>query len=785
MARSVVLRIVGELGEPLAGANVTTEARGHAVDAAGRVSIVTNVPVMALVTAPDHITEPVVLTPEMADEQLVRLVRRLGPDGTPRIVLHFAGDTMMGRRYLEPTGPTEDLTGDGEVELGAPIVDPDDDATARAVVADVAPLFSLADVSSVNLETVVGTLPSSAAYRGKRFLLQSPPAIIAALDELGVDVATLGNNHSNDWQGAGVASTLRYLDEAGIAAPGAGRTDGEARAAATVEVYGVTIGYLSYTTVTGDFVNDSLPVAGSAAPDDADPDDAWQWEERPFGYGTAADPLPLPIGSYRAGDVWTWYRAAEAELDDAAAATAWSHAVDVYPELQDWVARRGHGGAAWYRSGEVAADVAALRDGGADLVVVQIHGGFQFAEAPSEFLAAAARASVDAGADAVVAHHPHVLQGFEWYDDRLIAYSLGNFVFDQDFLSTFPSAVLRTVFEGRQLIEARVYPVVIDGYRPVPVGGAGAERVLRMLDVRSASRLVAERISDGTIGTLLAPDQPDGVVTAGVAVEHGSGRLTVERPSRRITVTTGADGVVDLAPSTVLQATTTASTWFGRDLFGWGSLEDVAADGEASGGMHWAIDPSSDSVRLALDPTRGDGNWHLDLTTRDTFIADVVVRPVARVIPARHRVVDLTGSPLDGAADHSVRLDVRVDGDVAPFIRVDAYHFIDTDPTTDPESTLVRQMKVTIDVPADGNWHRVDVPIPPAALAPDGTGRVVNAAMVYIGTPAPLRGAATVSIDDVAVIEWQAVATLPRGVWYQVDAVRTAGPDTTVTLTAR
>jgi hypothetical protein len=42
-----------------------------------------------------------------------------------------------------------------------------------------------------------------------------------------------------------------------------------------------------------------------------------------------------------------------------------------------------------------------------------------------------------------------------------------------------------------------------------------------------------------------------------------------------------------------------------------------------------------------------------------------------------------------------------------------------------------------------------------------------------------------VSIDDVAVIEWQAVATLPRGLWYQVDAVRTAGPDATVTLTAR
>ena len=77
----------------------------------------------------------------------------------------------------------------------------------------------------------------------------------------------------------------------------------------------------------------------------------------------------------------------------------------------------------------------------------------------------AAHAAIDAGADLVVGHHPHVLQGFEWYKGRLIAYSLGNFVFDQDFLSTFPSVILRTIFEGNRMIDARIIPLTIDRYR--------------------------------------------------------------------------------------------------------------------------------------------------------------------------------------------------------------------------------------------------------------------------------------------------------------------------------
>ncbi len=76
----------------------------------------------------------------------------------------------------------------------------------------------------------------------------------------------------------------------------------------------------------------------------------------------------------------------------------------------------------------------------ADLVVVTFHGGAEGSDrahvprGPETYLGEArgdlrafAHAVVDAGADLVIGHGPHVLRGMEWYRDRLIAYSLGNF----------------------------------------------------------------------------------------------------------------------------------------------------------------------------------------------------------------------------------------------------------------------------------------------------------------------------------------------------------------------
>ena len=141
----------------------------------------------------------------------MKLFARRGSSGTDRLSFQFGGDVMMGRRYQEPVERSD-----------TPIATTD--AGARSIVRHIAPIMAAADASTVNLETVVGAASASGAYPAKRFLLQSPPVVLAALDELGVDLVTLGNNHAYDWQGPGVASTIAALDGAGIAWTGAGTT---------------------------------------------------------------------------------------------------------------------------------------------------------------------------------------------------------------------------------------------------------------------------------------------------------------------------------------------------------------------------------------------------------------------------------------------------------------------------------------------------------------------------------------------------------------------------------
>jgi poly-gamma-glutamate synthesis protein (capsule biosynthesis protein) len=74
----------------------------------------------------------------------------------------------------------------------------------------------------------------------------------------------------------------------------------------------------------------------------------------------------------------------------------------------------------------VAHSIAVARARGADVVVVSVHGGDEYIDQPQARTRALYHALADAGADLVVGHHPHVVQGVEWYAGKPIFYSLGN-----------------------------------------------------------------------------------------------------------------------------------------------------------------------------------------------------------------------------------------------------------------------------------------------------------------------------------------------------------------------
>lgn len=78
-----------------------------------------------------------------------------------------------------------------------------------------------------------------------------------------------------------------------------------------------------------------------------------------------------------------------------------------------------------------------------DILIVSMHSGTEYVTAkPNQRQVSFAHAAIDAGVDMVVGHHPHVLQPLEIYKGKYIAYSLGNFIFDQPWPDTKESAIL-------------------------------------------------------------------------------------------------------------------------------------------------------------------------------------------------------------------------------------------------------------------------------------------------------------------------------------------------------
>ena len=87
-------------------------------------------------------------------------------------------------------------------------------------------------------------------------------------------------------------------------------------------------------------------------------------------------------------------------------------------------------GLAWSEDDLVVDAIRAARAAGADLVIPFMHWGWEFEPRAGERQRRLARRMIDAGADAVVGGHPHVVQDVETYRGKPVIYSLGNFVFD-------------------------------------------------------------------------------------------------------------------------------------------------------------------------------------------------------------------------------------------------------------------------------------------------------------------------------------------------------------------
>jgi poly-gamma-glutamate synthesis protein (capsule biosynthesis protein) len=119
----------------------------------------------------------------------------------------------------------------------------------------------------------------------------------------------------------------------------------------------------------------------------------------------------------------------------------------------------------------------------ADLVIVSMHWGGEYQAAPSPRQQSIARSLAGAGADLIIGHGPHVLQRVEWIGETLVAYSLGNFLFDQPYPADCRwGAILRvTRFARGSRLTIQMLPTVVEQGRVRPASPVEAPAILDRL----------------------------------------------------------------------------------------------------------------------------------------------------------------------------------------------------------------------------------------------------------------------------------------------------------------
>jgi poly-gamma-glutamate capsule biosynthesis protein CapA/YwtB (metallophosphatase superfamily) len=120
-----------------------------------------------------------------------------------------------------------------------------------------------------------------------------------------------------------------------------------------------------------------------------------------------------------------------------------------------------------------------------EYIVVTLHWGMEKAESPDAALESFAHRVIDAGADAVIGHHPHVLQGIERYKQGVIVYSLGNLVFGGNSRDTYDTALfeIRLQQEGPAY---RVIPLRVESWKVRELVGEEGSRVCKGIEKLSS-----------------------------------------------------------------------------------------------------------------------------------------------------------------------------------------------------------------------------------------------------------------------------------------------------------
>lgn len=148
-------------------------------------------------------------------------------------------------------------------------------------------------------------------------------------------------------------------------------------------------------------------------------------------------------------------------------------------DTRSWAATQNQPGLTWADPDQMKADIQSVRPL-VDIVIVMLHSGYEYVIQPSTPQVHAAQTAIDAGADLVLGHHAHILQGIEFYNQGVIVYGLGNFIFDDGDIPQ--TALLNVWLDADGVREIEVVPMIItEGGRPRPATRHEADEIIAVV----------------------------------------------------------------------------------------------------------------------------------------------------------------------------------------------------------------------------------------------------------------------------------------------------------------
>ena len=134
---------------------------------------------------------------------------------------------------------------------------------------------------------------------------------------------------------------------------------------------------------------------------------------------------------------------------------------------ETWKAAKENSGIAWINEEDlekIKEDIKLAKEK-TDILIISLHTGEEYQKEPTQFQIEFSKMAIEAGADLIVGHHPHIIQKNEKYKNGYIFYSLGNFIFDQSFSEeTMRGQIIEVLIKDKKIKEVVTKDIKINNF---------------------------------------------------------------------------------------------------------------------------------------------------------------------------------------------------------------------------------------------------------------------------------------------------------------------------------